>query len=173
VDRRHVALGVALVATIADSYPEYSAYEGSAEVAGPSFVLDEDVPERAFLIRATVTIPPVGSRDSASAIGVDATVDWPDAHRNVHLVFEDCETGEGIAEGSSNDEDVVVPDPFGNCVHGYECEVEVCLVARPGEEIEELRVSFTAYAGIRSLGYVGDEDEIEEAPMTIEVEELE
>jgi hypothetical protein len=140
VDRRHLALAVAIGATLADERFDDPLVWGEESRNGALFTLGPNHPVRMWQITYSADLPGVaGAEPYGGAVGVyvEFTSDRAD-DQIVRSALVDCETDEVLIEDSVTDERAALQlsDAFPSCIHAGFCEQSYCLVVQAPEEAE-------------------------------------
>lgn len=170
IDRRHVALGTAIAASVSSQPRDWPPlfYGDEALDAGP-FTLDDKSPTRAWRITTDVVLPEeAGDHDFQSQTGVQVLATDPDSEDFATVSFGEC--GDEAIEGEWGSL-VSIDDVFADCTPRASCTRTFC-VEITSEENHAVEGAWNTGIRIESIDTVKHEDSI---PVLIDItiEEIE
>src|SRR6185436_16616100 len=177
MDRRHVVMGVALVASVATSQPAPPPlFYGEQQLDAEPVSLDETRPIRTWVITVDATLPAeAANHDFTSTLEVHAQPSARDSgERSVDpivVVLSECGS-EGVVDGPNRAPSVALRDPFAGCVAQQTCTRTFCVaIGNAGDEAVD--VEWDAWASIESRAWVDYDERSIPVPIDITIEEIE
>ena len=177
IDRRHVVLGICIVAAIGtspeDEPPPIYLFQGREDLQTAPFTLDAARPKRAWTITAQVVLPP-----EAEQVGFDSQigarvwyVDGETEHDPITHRLDDC--AEEVISGGEMEWPSYVGfnDAFVDCTPETACARTVCLEVEISNDEVPAEVNLTTSAWVDAWEVIDGEPI--EVPIEIAIEEIE